>query len=576
MRIHRLKLITLFLFLFLMTGLIKIQVFENSYYKDLSQENRIRIIPIKAARGNIYDRNGKVLARSRLSFSVAVIPKEVSSNNELFARLSKILNVNPALLINKMKKDALSPFNPVVIQSDIPKDKAILIEEDKDKLPGVIIQTEPLREYIYSEATAHIIGYVGKPNINELQKLKTYGYKPTDLIGRAGIEKSFNSYLKGKDGGYQVEVDSRGRRIKVIGYKKPRKGKDIYLTIDIDIQNYIYELIKDKKAAVCLMSPDTGKIISLVSSPSFNPNIFINPDNKKNRLINQLFNSDSYPMVNRCIQTAYPVGSLFKIVTSIAALETDSISETQQFNCPGYFKLGGRVFHCWKESGHGLQTVRQALKNSCNVFFYNVGLKVGVDNLTKYAKKFGFGEKTGIQLPDEARGLVPSKHWKLKTKNEPWYDGETVIFAIGQGYFLATPLQALRMISAIANGGNLVYPQIVERIEDVDIGYPEPKSLNLEDKNIQIVKEGLDLVVSEYGTGQKAQVEGLEVAGKTATAQVSSGLTHAWFGCFFPVDKPEYAIIVFMEHGGSGGWNAAPLGKKIIEYIRDHYMENKS
>jgi len=572
MRINQLKIITIILFLFLIAGLIRVQLFRNFYYKSLSQENIIRIIPIRASRGNIYDRNGKILAKNRLSFNVAAIPNEVKDNEEVFTILAKILNKPPLTLIKTLNKNTVNPFVPTIIARDISKEKAIIIEEKKMQLRGVIIQTEPLREYLHAESIAHLIGYVNELNKDELKRLKSYGYKPLDLIGRTGIEKALNSYLKGKDGGYQVQTDSRGRQIDILGYKKPIKGKSIYLTIDIDLQDYIYGLVKDKKAAVVVWNPNNGSILSLVSSPSFDPNIFINPDNKKNKIIKDIFSSKLYPMVNRNIQAEYPIGSLFKIVTAIAALETNSIDKNQTFNCPGSFKLGGRVFRCWEKSGHGNLNIIGALKHSCNVFFYKTGVRVGVDNLSKYARRFGFGRRTGISLPYEAEGLVPSRQWKLKTKAENWYEGETVIFSIGQGYLLTTPLQALRMISVIANGGYLVYPQITEKIGNVETGSRAPTDLGFSSENINIVKKGLEEAVSNNATGARAQVRGISIAGKTATAQVTSGSAHAWFVCFFPSDKPKYAMVVFIEHGGSGGFEAAPLAKKIIIFIKENYI----
>lgn len=572
MRIVKIKITVLILFLCLIAGLVRIQVFKAPLYKKLSHENRIRVVPIKSSRGDIYDVRGRILAKSRLSFNVAVIPSEVKNNPDVLESLADILNTSPLSLKKKLDNNTLNPFTPAVIKENISKDEAILIEEKNLKLKGVMIQTVPLREYVYKESTAHIIGYVGKLNVDELEKLKFYGYRPIDFIGRSGLEKSLNSYLKGKNGGFQIEVDSRGRQIKILGYKEAVRGKDVYLTIDIDLQNYIYTLIKEEKAAVCIWNPHNGKILAMVSSPSFDPNVFINPDSEKNRRIREIFSSNSYPLINRNIQAEYPTGSVFKIVTAMCALETKAIDAKKTLNCTGRLKLGRRTFRCWYESGHGQQAIVEALKNSCNVFFYKLGLRVGVDALSDYAKRFGYGDKTGINLPEEATGLVPDKQWKLKTKNEIWYEGETVNFSIGQGYFLATPLQVLRMISVIANGGNLVYPQIVEKISDIETGIKKPKRLTFLGEHINIVKRGLEMVVSDEGTGARAQVEGVPLAGKTATAQVNSGASHAWFICFFPAENAKFAMVVFLEHGGRGGFEAANLSKKIVTFIKVKYL----
>ncbi|MCK4518789.1 MAG: penicillin-binding protein 2 [Candidatus Omnitrophica bacterium] len=572
MRIIHIKLVVLLSFILLITGLARIQLFNGPCYKRQSRENRVRLIPIRAARGNIYDREGKLLAKSRLSFNAAVIPREAGSNSSTLTKLSVILEIPVAALRQKLKQNAVNPFVPAVVAEDIPKEKAILIEEKSLRLKGVVIETVPLREYVYEESTAHLIGYITKLTWQEYKKLRFYGYRIVDFIGRTGLEAAFDSYLKGEDGGYQIEVDNKGKRIKVLGHKAPQKGKDLQLTIDIELQNYIYSLTKQRKAAVCVINPLSGEVLSMVSTPSFNPNIIVSPSPQRNRKVKAIFNSKDSVMTNRNIQSAYPTGSVFKIVTALCALETRAVDAGQTINCPGHFKLGKSTFRCWYSKGHGEETIVDALKNSCNVFFYKAGLEAGIDSLSSYARKFGFGRPTGIELGGEAAGLVPDKEWKLKEKGERWYDGETVIFAIGQGYFLATPIQILRMISVIANGGNLIYPQIVKKIADLEAGSKKPRRLNFKKKNLNIVRRGLELVVSASGTGRRAQVEGVKVAGKTATAQTSSGPTHACFSCFFPADKPEFALVVFLEHGGTGGVEAAGVSRQIIEFIKRKYL----
>lgn len=576
MKIRNIKIVIIVSFLFLICGLINIQILQAPLYKKLSQGNRIRLIPLTAARGNIYDKEGKILAKSRLSFNVAVIPKDIGDNLSTFKTLARILDTDEASLNKRLKKNALTPFTPAVIAEDIDKDKAFLIEEENLKLKGVMIQTVPLREYPYGESTAHIIGYISELNAEEIKRLKFYGYKPVDLIGRSGIERTLDGYLKGEDGGFQVEVDNRSRQIRTLGYKEPQRGRDIYLTIDIELQDYIYNLMDGRKGAVCIWDPSEGKILAMVSSPSFDPNIFINPDKEKNKAIKRILNDNSlFCMMDRSIQGGYPCGSVFKIVTAVCALETGAIKANEELDCLGSLKVGKRRFDCWYTAGHGMQTVSEALKNSCNVFFYKLSLKVGIGKLSTYARIFGFGEATGINLPSEISGLVPDKKWKRKNKKEAWYDGETVNLSIGQGYILVTPLQVLRMVSVIANGGYLVYPHIVERIGDVDEGVKSPKKLDFKDENLELVKHGMEMVVSSHGTGLRAQVEGLKIAGKTGTAQTGSGLNHAWFVSFFPVDKAKFAMVVFLEHGGSGGVEAAGLSKKITTFIKGKYLLNE-
>ncbi len=572
MRISKLRILVVAVFILVFLGLVHLQLIGYRHYQQLSQENRIRLIPIRARRGNIYDREGKLLATSRLSFNVSVVPDDIKDKSEVLEELSSILGVSTEELYKNLKNNALSPYTPTVIAEDIPKEKATTIEENIFRLQPLRIETQPLREYVYPEATAHILGYVSHLDRDELKRLRNYGYQPIDYIGRSGIEETYNSYLKGKNGGYQIEVDNRNRQLDILGHRAPEAGKDLYLNIDVELQNYIYSLIQDKKAAVCVMNPENGAVLAMVNAPSYNPNIFINPGKKESRLIGEIFLSNDYPLVNRSIQSPYPTGSVFKIVTAAGALETGTVNRYTQLKCDGSLKIGRRRFKCWYAPGHGQQTIIEAIKHSCNVYFYQVGLKLGVDNLSAYARKFGFGQKTGVDLPAEAEGLVPDRKWMKKEKNASWYPGNTANFAIGQGDFLATPLQILRMASVIANGGYLVRPQLVFRISDKEVFSERNEKIELNEETLNIIKEGMNQVVSERGTGLRARVKGLSIAGKTATAQTSGGKTHGSFTCFFPVDKPEFAMIVFLEHGGSGGFEAASLSRPIIEFINNKYL----
>jgi penicillin-binding protein 2 len=578
MKIRNIKFVISFFFIIVIAGLFNLQILNYSYYNSLSSENRIRINPIIAARGDIYDRNYNILAKSRLSFNVAVIPQEAKKNKSLILDLAEILDSSVSDLESSLRKNTINYFVPAVIAEDIPRNTALYIEENNTDFNGAVIQTAPLREYIYEESTAHLIGYVSKLSPEEYKSLKYYGYKPIDLVGRTGIEKTYNSYLNGKDGGYQVEVDNRGRQLKIIGYKKPIKGKDLQLTIDVDVQNYIYSIIKEKKGSVIIWDPNNGYILAMVSSPSYNPNIFINPTKKKNIEINRIFNipPEDSPLINRAIQAIYPSGSVFKIVTAMTGLETQAITIASEFECPGYMRLGGRVFKCWYRSGHGGQNVVYAIKNSCNVFFYKTGLKVGIDNLSQYARKFGYGSLTGIELPSEEAGLVPDAQWKKKVYNERWYDGDTVPLAIGQGYLQVTPIQILRMASVIASGGYLLKPTLVSKIEEVEVNEPRMKKCDFKKENIDIIARGMGEVASSDGTGKRAMVEGVSIAGKTATVQNPHGKTHAGFVCFFPRETPEYAMVVYIEHGGSGGYEAAGIARKIITYMRDKGLINQN
>ena len=571
MKIRNIKILLSFFFFIVLIGLFKLQIIGFGYYNSLSEGNRIRLNPIIAARGDIYDKNGNLLAGSRLSFNLAVIPQESERNKQLLSELSLVLGTTETDLRNNLKRNTINYFVPAVVAEDISKQQAFYIEENILNYNGAVIQTAPLREYLHGESLAHVLGYDNKLSAEEYKNLRFYGYKPIDLVGRAGVERSYDSYLKGNDGGFQVEVDNRGRHLRLIGSKKPQKGRDVYLSVDLELQNFIHSLIKDKKGAICVWNPNDGKVLAMVSAPTFDPNLFINPNEEKNRKIRQILNAPSSesPMINRNIQAVYPPGSVFKVVGAVCGLEEGIINTNSEFYCPGYMNLGKRRFNCWYRSGHGNQDVVAALKNSCNVFFYEMGLKAGIDNLSDYALRFGFGVPTGVDLPFEQSGLAADRQWKLRVHNDRWYPGDTVSLSIGQGYMQVTPLQILRMASVVASGGYLVVPSLVERIEDMEVKAVKSEYVNFNAENLKLVSKGMDLAVSPQGTAKRALVPGVNIAGKTGTVQNPHGKTHAVFVCYFPVEAANFALLVFIEHGGSGGYEAAGIAQKIISFMKE-------
>jgi len=533
----------------------------------LSQNNRIRVIQLSAPRGKILDRNGKVVAGNRVRLDCVIMPQEFIDKENGFSRLSSILGMPEDVLKKRFNRRLLNPFTPVVLAPDISKENAITIEEERFNMPGVFINANPIRDYVYKDAAAQLVGYIGEIGQKELDKLDRYGYRVNDLVGRSGIEEEYDNYLRGEDGGMQIEVDSKGKQNRVLGLKEPKEGRDVYLTVDIELQKYISELFGEGRGACVVMNPANGEILSLVSKPSFDPNVFVVPDNFK---IKEILSGKSHPMLDRAISCAYPPGSIFKIAVATAALEERKLSTDREFICNGKFHLGNQVFDCWKENGHGPQNVINALKNSCNVFFYNTGMLLGPDLIAKYSQKFGFGRPTGIDLPQETSGLVPNKLWKRIKMGETWYNGETANYGIGQGYLLTTPIQVLGMTAAVANGGFLVRPHIVKRIASVDISAGSIRKLGISDNSLDVVTTSLRKVVEDdNGTGVKARVKGLSIAGKTGTAQTGRGTTHAWFVGFSPVDKPKVALVVLLEEGGKGGLNAAIMGGKIFKKAQE-------
>ena len=552
------------LFVLLGVSLFYTQIVRFPYYSRLAKNNSIRIIPIDGPRGNIFDRNGKLLVTSRLSFDVALIYQEINDMARLKAVLKDTLGISQADFSQALERAARRPYAPVTMAEDIEKDKAICLEEASFDISGIVVQTRSKRNYIYGGVGSHVFGYLSEVTEEELEGLKDYGYRMRDLIGRGGIEKYYDVYLKGVDGGTQIEVDSRGRQMRLLGLKEPSSGKDVHLTIDIDLQSVCDKLLGAHKGAVIVINPKTGEVLSLVSHPAFDPNIFVKPNASSARL-HLLKDKIGRPMSDRAISGLYAPGSVFKIVTASAALNSKRITPNTHFFCPGSYRLGRAKFDCWKDSGHGSQNVIGGLMNSCNVFFYNIGRATGVDLLETYAKLYGFGKLTAVDLPDEVKGIVPGRAWKRLHRNDTWYEGETLNYAIGQGYLSVTPIQVLDMMAVMANRGSLVKPYLVRRIGSTDIAPAKTKNIGLKDDTIRLVRKGLfEVVNNENGTGKRAKIEGSLVAGKTGTAQNPQGRTHAWFTGFAPYDDPRICIVVFLEHGGKGGMEPAEIAHGIL------------
>jgi penicillin-binding protein 2 len=563
MKIKAISVALSLMFLVLAAGLFYTQIVRYAKYANLSRNNRVRLIPIEGQRGRIFDRNGMLLVSNRSSFDIVVIPQELEDSSRTLARLASIVGMSAQQVYKKVEKNFTAPFAPITIKADADKKTAIMVEDEAGRLPGVMVRVIPKREYKFNEEGSHIFGYLGEIGRDELERLKGYGYQIRDLVGKSGLEKTYDSYLKGEGGGMQLEVNNRGYFVKALGRKESSCGRDLYLTIDGRLQDFIEKLLDGKTAACAVMAPDTGEILALVSKPDFDPDIFISREKDAQRLA--ILKSPEKPMLNRVTSGLYPPGSVFKPVVAIAALEKKKITSYTTFNCSGSYSLGKAVFNCWDEEGHGSETISEGLKNSCNVFFYQVGRQAGADDIYNYALKLGFGIPTGIDLPEEAAGLVPNKMWKRLVRKEGWFEGDTVNFSIGQGYVLVTPLQILRMTAAIANGGMLVRPHLVQKIENVEVASAGSRDIGISRKTIEIIKMGLRRVVEdETGTGRRARVEGVSIAGKTGTAQNPNGLSHAWFTGFAPVDKPKVALVVFVEHGGKGGLEAAESAGKIF------------
>jgi len=553
---------------FLAGGLFYVQIIKYDQYRVMSEENRLKVIPLMAPRGNIYDRNGEVLVKDDLSFDVSIIYGRVRKyKSELVDLLSGVLEVGKGDLEKRIDGCKWRPYSPMVIVKDIGAGSAIRLEEIASDYSGLLVQVSTKRRYIHGKTAANVIGYLGLINRSELERLKPYGYRINDLMGRSGIEKQYDNYLRGIHGGKQIEVDHLGREVLTIGYKEPVPGRNVFLTIDYELQAFCEDLLSDKKGAIVVLNPENGAVLAMASAPSYDPGIFI--DSKKSGEVGGLLKDADYPLINRAISGVYPPGSVFKLVIAAAALETKKATAETSAVCEGAFTLGRKTFKCWKKSGHGYQEMTDAIKNSCNVYFYRLGLLVGVDDIAKYAKKFGFGHKSGIDIPGESTGIVPSRAWKKKRFKDNWYKGETVNYAIGQGYLLVTPLQIARMMSVFANRGYLVKPYLVDNIGGIKVKKEKKESLGMASRTIDIAREGLKRCVNDKrGTGMKARQSDIIVAGKTGTAQTSRGKNHGWFAGFAPFEKPRLTVVVFDEHGGKGGYYAAETAGKVFKEAR--------
>lgn len=552
------------LFLLLIFRLFYLQVLKGGLYYEMSVNNYLRVIPLPGYRGCILDRYGRELATNKLSFCLEVLPDRLKDKDKVFELLEEEFGIRRAQLEEIYRTNYRAPFYPVKLIEDIDKGRAIILKQKFNGVAGVKIVEEIKRYYPQGPLCAHVLGYLGEPSRKELEELKPYGYRYSSLIGKSGIEKSFEPYLRGSDGGMLVKVDNKGRVIEVLSEEKPGKGLDVYLTIDLNLQKKAEELLGGERGCFIVMDVRSGELLVLASSPGFDPNIFLGGDIE---VINAILKSEDKPLLNRAIQGEYPVGSIFKLIVAIAGLEEGKLFKWNRFFCPGFYELKGKRYRCWKENGHGWESLKEAIVHSCNVFFYQASLKVGAGQIIKYAGLFGFGKRTGIQLPYERCGLLPTPEWKRKALRQIWYPGDTVNLSIGQGYLLVTPLQVVRFMAAIANGGYLMKPLICKAIDGIGCERQRPRKLAISAETLRFLRSALkDVVDDPTGTGQLAKLDALKVAGKTATAENPHGAPHAWFAGFAPYKRPEIAFVAMVENGGGGGFITAQIVREFLKY----------
>jgi len=567
-RLNWLLIFVVICFAILVISLWYLQMIKGEEFKKRAVENCIRSLVEDAPRGRIYDRQEELLVTNRPAVVVSIIPAEVDNLEKLSERLSRIIAISSEEISQIVKNYRENPFKPVKILDDCKTNKIIEIEERKDELKGVVLELKPRRNYLYHDFAAHSLGYVGEIDKEELQRFGNPKFQGGDIIGKAGLEKYYDDILRGEKGGKEVEVDALGQEIATLLYQKPVPGKDLVLTIDKDLQLYGENLFFGKKGSIIVSDPNSGEILALVNRPSFNPNIFANGISNSNW---QRLSSDAdYPLTNRSVQGLYPPGSIFKVVTAIAALEEGVTDRKRKIYCSGSIELAGQVFTCWKETGHGSLSIVDGIAHSCNIYFYTLGKDLGIERFNEYMQKLGLGEKTDIDLPAEAIGIIPSAQWKKREVKEIWFPGDTINLSIGQGYLLLTPLQVHTIICAIAANGEIYKLHLVKKIISADgktVMEIKPelyKKVDFSPDTFQIIKEGLRQTILK-GTGWRANIKELAVAGKTGTAQNPQGETHAWFIGFAPYDNPEICITVFLENGGEGGEAAAPIARAMLE-----------
>jgi penicillin-binding protein 2 len=579
---------------FLIMRMWHLQVIRGDELRQRSENNSVRLRKIKPLRGLVLDTNGHVLVDNQPSFDIMFVPNRAKNINDVAYKLKTLLAARDMELSTDIAPLGKRRwFPPVKLEKNISMEKLAIVETHAPDLPGVTVEVVPIRQYIRGEMLAHVIGYTGEISPEELKKDANGSSSVGDIIGKDGLEKYLDQYLKGKSGAEQVEVNVLGKEVKIIGKIDPVSGYNVVLAIDSFLQKIAWDALKDKPGSVVVMDPRDGAILALVSSPSFDPNLFnggISFEDWDN-----LSNNPSHPMGNRAISGQYPPGSTYKLVVAAAALEEGLITPDTSFNCNGAFELGNRTYKCWQKHGHGRVNLHRAIVESCDVYFYNVGKLVGVDKLAEYARGFGLGQLTGIDLPREKSGLIPTKEWKQSKFGEAWQMGETISISIGQGFDLVTPIQLVNAYSALANGGTIYKPRIVKKIEMADGRVlksfePEQKSrIPVSQKNIDILSYAFWGVVNEKGgTGYALKRKEEDVCGKTGTAQVvglpdddkarkrkilsAKYRDHALFVCYAPYKNPEIAIAVIAENAGHGGAVAAPIARKII----DAYFERKN
>ena len=562
------------------------QIVRGSFFRDRSENNRLRTIFIPSPRGVISDRNGEPLVRNRPSFNIELVVEDAPNVNQVVADLAAIVGEDPLVLRERLSsQNKRRRFEPKIMMRDVSRDLVAVVSSQRHRLPGVIVSVAPVRDYPFGGLAAHTLGYLREVSSDQLKVPAYQGYRAGDLVGQSGIEASLENYLRGERGAQAVIVNARGTKIGEAYFQPEIPGSDVRLTLDRNLQMIAEEALQGRPGSVVAIDAQNGDVLAMASSPGFNPSVFSREIPKD--VWADLVDPKQARLSNRTLQGAFPPGSVFKMFVAAAALSEGVTDSSEKTFCPGFLKFGKRSFRCHKHSGHGRTALYDALVQSCDVYFYTVGQRLGVDRIYSYAHDlFGFGEPVELEAFDESKGLVPSTQWKASYFRNPedkkWFPGETLPVSIGQGAVLTTPMQLARAMAALVNGGRLIKPRIVSKVVANDGRILEERQnapdvmrvLDIEPAILSEIMRGMMGVVEDKrGTGKRAALpesSGIRVGGKTGTAQVASresGLNHedhAWFAGFAPAENPRIIVVTLIENGGHGGEVAAPVTRKVM------------
>jgi penicillin-binding protein 2 len=588
--------IVLFLLLLLLVRLAQLQIVDHQHFITLSRDNRVKVEPLPPPRGLIYDRNGVVLAQNLPTHSLEIIPERITDIDQTLAELGAIIDINDkdTERFQRLRKQRRR-FESVPIRIRLTPEEVARFAVNRHRFPGVVLQAKLLRDYPLAENTAHVLGYVGRINEQELKRIDAAAYSGTSHIGKTGVEKYYEKDLHGEVGLRRVEINVVGRQIRTLESVPPVPGKNLYLSLDAELQQLAVQAMEDNNGAVVAIDPSNGAILAMVSKPGFDPNLFVEGISPQN--YRELQASEDKPLFNRALRGRYPPGSTAKPFIGLAGLEYKLTYFGKKTFCPGYFQLPGHEhkYRDWKKEGHGPMDLRSAIVQSCDVYVYDLSVKLGIDRIHAFLSRFGFGRKSGVDIAGDLPGLLPSQEWKRRTRQEPWFAGETLIVGIGQGYFLTTPLELASATATLAARGVRYSPRIAQARSDSGPGQGELEKLPppiatplppMDGRNLEHVIEAMaDVVEGARGTARRIRTKQYRIAGKTGTAQVftvkqdeeyeeekvaKKMRDHALFIAFAPVEEPRIAIAVIVENGGHGGSVAAPIARRIMDlYLTD-------